>query len=301
LKLKPGRLEAPRGTLSISLANDCGTLVSQDVDHDRVPSAAIAGSESTGATPDELPDMQRRLNNREGVRSDVPGWKPPVDKGDEHQESPLGLSDEEAIRRAEEDPITRACRATSWFDGLAPHPTGPVARDVVRDGASPFDDRLIAILPKRVYVKTKSHRYAIAYNLVRAINWGRILFGTQAFALFEGPLEKNPDKNAFDSAYYVVPLDYALEIRDSRNPADAILGLETGPSEGTIRARTGGRNVFGVAVRWWFVEQRAPDRRSVILRLLGTSNEASMIFPMQSWLFYCEYERQIASIVSDEA
>lgn len=196
--------------------------------------------------------------------------------------SPFGLSDEEAAAFAAEDFVTEKCKLTPWPPELLPHPGGPVSKDYVRNGVVPYGDRLIAVMPEQLYLKTvKSHRYARSYSIVRALQWGWLLFGSRAFAVFEGPLFKTGDTDDRNISYYTVPLDHAIEIRQMKEQT------------AKQRAGAGGRNIFGVQVKRWLIEHPGYDGRGAILRVVGCANQFDLLVPFHTWLFYCELEREI--------
>lgn len=66
----------------------------------------------------------------------------------------------------------------------APRPTrfGP---DEVFEAESPFEGKLVAILPGWRAVHVRSDRYASSSNLVHAQAWGELLFGTRSFVILE--------------------------------------------------------------------------------------------------------------------
>lgn len=236
-------------------------------------------------TLDEVPttgSLKRWLagNHTQAV---VPAPRDPLDLPPDTA-SPFAGDADKVIADTGEDRVTRICNAAPWPHIFLPHPEAPVGLDQVINGPSFLDKRLVAVLPGQRYLMTKSHRYAKSYSIVRALQWGWILFGTRAFVIIEGPLMTNPETDKRDSAYYTIPLDQPVELRTTKEQT------------GQERARAGGRNLFGVQVKFWLMEHQAPDGRPCIVRLIGCANQFDMLIPFFSWDFYCELEREILGL-----
>jgi hypothetical protein len=281
LYVREASAEAPKDRLAFTLPSCCDTPV------ERPPLAPnMVPLIPSEPVRDELPGVaslqgQVQRNHRQAPDTFSPNefGLPPDGK------SPFGADDDDVAELAAEDYVTRQCRQSPWPEILLPHPARPVNADSVRDGAGPYDDRLIAVLPDRVYLKTKAHRHAVSYNIVRALQWGWLLFGTRAFVVIEGPLTVSLVTGERDIAYYTIPLDHALEMRQAKGDS------------GKAKARAGGRDLFGVQVKHWLVEHPGPDKRSAVVRLIGCANQFEMILPFTSWSFYCELEREVSALV----
>jgi hypothetical protein len=185
------------------------------------------------------------------------GWQPP-DVG-----APAPAEDGGAIKAAARQQVRTAQapppERIAIDIGLEPwpfaHPQGPVEQDVVKVGTSPFEDSAIAIMRSWDTFRPSGDRYAVSGDFNRAIRWGQLLFGARAFAVIEGPLvSENP-------RYYTVRtnLRYALG-------ANAFVTLPGG-----------GSGFVGVDVRYWQIEQRDGDRKSYMVRLIGTTDNAIII------------------------
>jgi hypothetical protein len=280
LYVREERIVSVPGQFSFSLPLGCGAPAPV---RPITPSVVPVTLEATEVEiVPSVAEFQKRVQR---AHAQPPGGLDPSDFGlPPDATSPFGLTDEEAAELAGEDYITQQCKGHPWPVLLLPHPEGSVSKDVVRDDACPFDDRLVAIFPGQIYVKTKAHRYAVSYNIVRAMQWGWLLFGTRAFVVLEGPLTPNPNTGERDIAYYTIPLDHAIEFRELK------------AQSAKARAQVGGRDLFGVVVKHWIVEFLGPDRRSSILRVLGTANQFNLLMPSFSWTFYCELEREVMGL-----
>lgn len=83
-----------------------------------------------------------------------------------------------------------------------------VIRDRVIEKPPPFEGAVILQLPGNHYVRVSSHRYATTTNIGRADEWGRALFGAEAWVIVAGI------HSGGEILYYVAALDEALTSAD---------------------------------------------------------------------------------------
>jgi hypothetical protein len=85
-----------------------------------------------------------------------------------------------------------------------------VTLDRVIEEKPPFQDALVLTLPGNHYVKIQAHRYATTTDPIHAVTWGRLLFGTTAWAIVSRP------QRSGELLYYVAGLNERLTEADLR-------------------------------------------------------------------------------------
>ncbi len=149
-------------------------------------------------------------------------------------------------------------------------------QDQVISGASGFSNQTLIILPdwSWIAVDPEGSRYVIAYQLTRAIQWGKALFGPQSFAVIESPLYSPGQRFKHGPPrYYVVPTwQYYMTppLPGAQKKPFSVAELEGQPAVDA----TGTFQFKEVRVRYW---QLLPTDKKTdlagILRVIGTADD----------------------------
>jgi len=86
--------------------------------------------------------------------------------------------------------------------------------DILVEADSPFDGRPTLQIPGKPFVYIRSPKYVKTTNLLRAVAWGRLLFGATGFALLDGEFPEG------GNGYYVVRLEKPVSSEDIRTRRD---------------------------------------------------------------------------------
>lgn len=156
------------------------------------------------------------------------------------------------------------------------HPQGSVAKDYVERQSSEFNGKLVIITGKWNSITISTARYAVSYDLRRAILWGQILFGSRTFIILEGPLFEKE----VSPAYYVLR---------SNTIATPELGRES------LIGQVRGRDLYGINTRYSQIDFYDVRKRLYVCRVVITSNDKPLLRPPWEGItdeFYKELDRR---------